>query len=178
MKENSLRLDFYDYDLPEERIAKHPLTQRDQSKLLVYQSGNITDRHFYNLPDLLPANSCLCFNNTQVIPARLFFRKPANEQGPGALIEVLLLHPIKPSTMMSEAMSTHHSVTWECMIGNLRKWKSEQVLEQVFIDNDREITLRAKLVDSTQKLVQFHWDADITFAELAKAAGKVPLPPT
>jgi len=177
MKDNSLRLDFYDYDLPEERIAKYPLAQRDQSKLLLYQSSIIKDQRFLDLPNLLPANSCLCFNNTQVIPARLFFRKPSTEQGLGALIEILLLHPIKPSSVMSEAMSTQHSVIWECMIGNLRKWKSEQVLEQKLIVANQEVTLQAKLVDNTQKLVQFNWDAEISFAQIVEAAGKVPLPP-
>ncbi|WKN42730.1 S-adenosylmethionine:tRNA ribosyltransferase-isomerase [Tunicatimonas pelagia] len=177
MKENSLRLDFYDYDLPKGRIAKHPLAKRDQSKLLVYQAGTVEDRHFYDLPMLLPDNSCLCFNNTQVIPARLFFRKPATEQGAGALIEILLLHPLEPSSVMSEAMSTQHSVTWECMVGNLKKWKSAQVLVQKLIIADQEVTLEAELIDSNQKLVRLNWNAGISFAEVVGAAGKVPLPP-
>ncbi|MEM8965004.1 MAG: S-adenosylmethionine:tRNA ribosyltransferase-isomerase [Bacteroidota bacterium] len=177
MEENTLQLDFFDYSLPEERIAKYPLAQRDQSKLLVYQNGSIQNQHFYNLPDFLPSNSCLCFNNTQVIPARLFFRKPTTEQGQGALIEILLLHPVKPSPVMSEAMSTTESVVWECIIGNLRKWKTGQVLEQSLDHNIEKTTLQAELVDAAQKLVRLSWNAVISFAEIVEAAGKVPLPP-
>ena len=177
MEENSLQLDYYDYPLPQERIAKYPLAQRDQSKLLVYQNGSIQNQHFYNLPDFLPSNSCLCFNNTQVIPARLFFRKPTTEQGQGALIEILLLHPVKPSPVMSEAMSTTESVVWECIIGNLLKWKTGQVLEQSLDHNIEKTTLQAELVDAAQKLVRLSWNAVISFAEIVEAAGKVPLPP-
>ncbi|MEO0333802.1 MAG: S-adenosylmethionine:tRNA ribosyltransferase-isomerase, partial [Bacteroidota bacterium] len=119
----------------------------------------------------------LCFNNTQVIPARLFFRKPTTEQGQGALIEILLLHPIKPSPVMSKAMSATQSVVWECMIGNLRKWKAEQVLEQTIDYTNGKINLQAELVDITQKLVRLTWDANISFAEVVGAAGRVPLPP-
>lgn len=177
MPEQALSLTAYDYPLPEEQIAKHPLAQRDQSKLLVYQQGQIHDQHFYNLPDWLPSNACLCFNNTQVIPARLYFRKPSTEQGLGALIEVLLLHPIAPSPVMSQAMSTTEPIVWECMIGNLRKWKNSQVLSQSLRIGDREIFLEAELVDNDQKHVRFSWDADVSFAEIVEAAGQVPLPP-
>lgn len=177
MEENSLQLDSYDYPLPNERIAKHPLAQRDQSKLLVYRQGSIQDQHFYHLPDFLPPNSCLCFNNTQVIPARLFFRKPTTEQGQGALIEILLLHPVKPSPVMSEAMNTKEAVVWECMIGNLRKWKTGQVLEQSLDYTDSKIILQADLVDVAQQLVRLTWDVDISFSEVVEAAGRIPLPP-
>nr|WKN35034.1 S-adenosylmethionine:tRNA ribosyltransferase-isomerase [Tunicatimonas sp. TK19036] len=173
----SLSLTSYDYPLPDERIAKHPLAHRDQAKLLVYQQGKIQDQHFYNLPDWLPEKSCLCFNNTKVIPARLHFRKPTTEQGLGALIEVLLLHPIAPSTVMSQAMSATQTAIWECMIGNLKKWKADQEILLTLPIKGKDITLRATLADRTQKHVQFQWDGDASFAEVVEAAGKVPLPP-
>ncbi|MEM9672854.1 MAG: S-adenosylmethionine:tRNA ribosyltransferase-isomerase [Bacteroidota bacterium] len=177
MTEPALSLSAYDYELPDDRIAKHPLAQRDQSKLLVWQDNKITDQHFYQLPDWLPADCCLCFNNTQVIPARLYFRKPTTQQGAGAMIEILLLHPVAPSTVISEAMGAPGPVIWECMIGNLRRWKSEQVLQQTVSVNDREVVLQAHLVDRQHKQVQLNWDAEVSFAEIVEAVGKVPLPP-
>lgn len=172
-----LSLTSYDYPLPDDRIAKHPLAQRDQAKLLVYRQGVIHDQLFSDLPDWLPKRTCLCFNNTKVIPARLHFRKAASEQGLGALIEILLLHPIAPSTVMSQAMGATQQATWECMIGNLRKWKAEQDLHQELTVAGQKVTLRARLLDSAKKHVQFRWDADVSFAEVVEAAGKVPLPP-
>jgi S-adenosylmethionine:tRNA ribosyltransferase-isomerase len=177
MTNPALSLSDYDYELPEDRIAKHPLPQRDQSKLLVYRPNRITDQSFYQLPDWLPQNCCLCFNNTQVIPARLYFRKPTTEQSAGALIEILLLHPVAPSTVISQAMSTTKSVLWECMIGNLRRWKANQVLKQTVKINDQKVVLEVRLLDRQQKHVQLSWDAEVSFAEVVEAAGKVPLPP-
>ena len=172
-----LSLTSYDYPLPDDRIAKHPLAQRDQAKLLVYRQGVIHDQLFSDLPGWLPERTCLCFNNTKVIPARLHFRKATTEQGLGALIEVLLLHPIAPSTIMSQAMGATQQATWECMIGNLRKWKAEQDLHQELTVAGQKVTLQARLLDSAKKHVQFRWDADVSFAEVVEAAGKVPLPP-
>jgi len=177
MTDPALSLSAYDYELPEGRIAKHPLPQRDQSKLLVYQPDRISDQHFYQLPDWLPEDCCLCFNNTQVIPARLYFRKPTTEQGTGALIEILLLHPVAPSAVISEAMGANGLVVWECMIGNLRRWKPDQVLKQTVSINDRDVELEACLLNSQKKHVQLSWDADVSFAEVVEAVGKVPLPP-
>ena len=171
-----LRLEDYVYDLPEAAIAKFPIAQRDQAKLLVYRQGKIEDRRFHQLPDQLPVGSQLFFNNTKVIPARLLFQKEASVQGAGAQIEIFLLHPVQPSVVMSEAMAAKGSCTWHCMIGNRRRWKAHQVLQSTL--ENKNIVLRAQQIEGADGLVTFQWDdTSLTFAEVVEAAGQVPLPP-
>ena len=124
MKIPSINLQDYEYTLPEERIAKHPLEKRDHSKLLEYKQGTLHHRHFFNLPDLLEADSLLVYNNTKVIPARLIFQRQT-----GARIEVFVLQPIAPSRVMSEIMASKKPVVWETMIGNVKKWKEGEELQ-------------------------------------------------
>ena len=173
-----LHLEDYNYDLPETAIAKFPLAQRDQAKLLVYSNGSITDRRFDQLPDQLPSGSQLFFNDTKVIAARLRFQKEATAQGPGAHIEVFLLHPLQPSVIMSQVMAARGICTWQCMVGNQRRWKAQYVLRSVVMVNGKETVLSAERVENANDQVTFRWDdPSLTFAEVLEAAGRVPLPP-
>lgn len=168
-----VNLSEYTYHLADEKIAKYPLSQRDLSKLLYYQKGAITHRSFKEIVDLIPANASLFFNNTKVIPARLIFNKST-----GAQIEIFLLKPLLPSTILSLVMEEKQSVAWECMVGNFKKWKDDSPLERVLDLNGTTIHLLAKVLDRDKKLVSFEWDnANVSFAEIVEASGKVPLPP-
>ena len=172
-----LRLDDYTYDLTPAAIASVPLSQREQAKLLVYRRGAIEDRQFYELPEQLPPGSQLFFNNTRVIPARLRFQKKATEQGPGAEIELFLLHPRQPSAVMSQAMAARGTSTWQCLVGNRRRWK-QQRLENALKIRGKSVVLSAEASGNAPDEVIFRWnDASFTFAEVVEAAGQVPLPP-
>jgi S-adenosylmethionine:tRNA ribosyltransferase-isomerase len=145
------------------------LAERDQSKLLHYQAGKIQHRTFLDLPDLLPDHSLLVFNNTKVIPARLFFEKES-----GATIELLLLQPVAPSSVMSVAMEAKRKVTWHCAIGNLKRWPNDLVLEKKTPDG----TLYARLENRTAGHVEISWEpAEKSFAEIVQQTGITPLPP-
>ncbi|WP_162343835.1 S-adenosylmethionine:tRNA ribosyltransferase-isomerase [Cyclobacterium salsum] len=163
----------YDYHLPDAFIAKYPLKKRDASKLLHYENGKIQHAHFSDLPTVLPPNTQLVFNDTKVIPARLHFRKPT-----GAAIELFLLNPLKPSTLIPQSMESHGPVVWECMVGNLKRWKEGEQIECEIPLNQQNIVLRAKLLSRETKAVEFSWDpAELTFASIVEASGEVPLPP-
>ncbi len=173
-----IHLDDYDYTLPDHRIARFPLEQRDQAKLLYYQQGKIQDKIFYQLGELLPAGSRLFFNNTKVIPARLFFQKPSTDQGPGAQIEIFLLNPVAPSNIIGEAMMAKEVCSWHCMIGNQKKWKEDTVLERRLQVGDTTLLLSAHLEDREQHTVTFRWNKpEVHFVDIVEAAGQVPLPP-
>lgn len=163
----------YEYTLPDERIAKFPLEKRDASKLLHYRDGKINHFHFYDIPDLLPADTLLVYNDTKVIPARLIFQRET-----GAKIEIFLLQPIAPTTVIPEIMLAKHPVTWETMIGNAKKWKVGEILKGRVEIKDQEVILSAKLISREKKQVEFSWDnAAIAFVDLVEASGEVPLPP-
>ncbi|MFT7069400.1 MAG: S-adenosylmethionine:tRNA ribosyltransferase-isomerase [Spirosomataceae bacterium] len=165
-----IAIEDYAYELPEERIAKFPVSPRDSSKLLTYKSGEISETVFTDLPNQLPKNAFLVFNNTKVIPARLHFQKAT-----GAVIEVFLLNPIAPSTVISQVMEATETCTWHCMIGNKKRWKGEVLEAKISVDN-QEIFLTAELIDEKENLVQFDWKS-LSFAALVKAFGEMPLPP-
>lgn len=162
----------YDYPLPEHRIAKFPLSERTQSKLLCYRGGEISQRHFANLPDELPAGSMLVFNNTKVIRARIIMHKPS-----GARIEVFCLEPHTPADYET-AFSVKGSCVWSCIVGNLKKWK-EGPLEIRFMLDGREQLLEAFMVENggREHLIRFEWEADRTFGELLEELGRIPIPP-
>ncbi len=163
----------YEYTLPDERIAKFPLEKRDSSQVLHYEKGKIRHFHFYDLPDLLPADALLVYNDTKVIPARLIFQRET-----GARIEIFLLQPTAPTTVIPEIMLAKHPVTWETMIGNAKKWKDGEILKGRVGIGDREVVLAAKLVSREEKRVEFSWDnGEIAFVDLVEASGEVPLPP-
>ena len=161
------------YSLPEERIAKYPLTNRSNSKLLVYEKGQIHHKHFHQIDRVIDSGASLFFNNTKVIPARLFFQKKT-----GAYIELFLLKPISPSHIMSIVMEERRTVRWQCMIGGLKKWKDQQPLYLNLKLDEASIQIEATLIDRKEKIVQFSWDdAAYSFAEIVELTGRVPLPP-
>lgn len=172
-KTQDIRIEDFNYPLPDERIAKFPLPRRDRSKLLVYRQGAIEEHHFYNLPEVLPPDSLLVFNNTRVIQARLHFRKET-----GALIEVFCLEPLEPHEYALSFQSTG-SCSWLCLIGNLKKWKSGVLTQEVEIDGKVvHFTAERGLPHGNAHEVCFTWDApEVTFASLLDHAGELPIPP-
>lgn len=168
----TLDLEKYTYHLPDERIARFPVEPRDTSKLLVYKNAAIKEDRFYRLVEYLPKESFLVFNNTKVIPARLFFQKES-----GGIIEIFLLNPVEPSTVISQVMETTQTCTWACMIGNKKRLKGK-LLGTHTIHTTNDLELVAELVDSEKNYVQFSWNnATLTFAEIVKYFGQIPLPP-
>lgn len=163
----------YNYDLPDERIAKYPKAVRDESKLLLYRGGQISEDVFYNLPNYLPKGELLVFNNTKVIQARLHFHKST-----GALIEVFCLEPHTPHDYQVNFATTHR-VAWTCLIGNLKKWK-EGKLERTINVGGKEVLLTAERVgvSGTGYEVVFDWGDDtVAFSEVLEAIGELPIPP-
>lgn len=187
MDTKHIKISDYNYDLPDERIAKFPIAQRDHSKLLVYKHGEVSDDVFHHLPTYLPQGALMIFNNTKVIQARLHFRKET-----GALIEVFLMEPAEPTDYELMFQTTGHC-SWLCMIGNLKKWK-EGILKRDFEIKGNKLTLSATmrrgdaLGSEAQKMVakgggtnywvDFDWDNDkVSFAEILEAVGELPIPP-
>lgn len=175
MKEDPkhFRISEFNYPLPDERIAKFPLPVRDQSKLLLYRHGEVTEDIFTSLPDYLPANSLMIFNNTKVIQARLHFHKET-----GALIEVFCLEPVQPNDYALNFQQTEHAA-WLCMIGNLKKWK-EGVLKREITVKGKPLTLTAErgACHGTSHWVDFRWNnPEITFADILEVFGELPIPP-
>lgn len=178
MDTKHIRISDYNYDLPDERIAKFPLAQRDHSKLLVYEHGRVGEDVFYNLPNHLPEGALMVFNNTRVIQARMHFRKADAEGQPtGALIEVFLLEPAQPSDYEQMFQTTGHCA-WYCLVGNLKKWK-EGALRRTVSLKGQEITVSATrgAVHGTSHEISFDWTGDASFAEIIDAMGELPIPP-
>lgn len=187
MDTKHIKISDYNYDLPDERIAKFPIAQRDHSKLLVYKHGEVSDDVFHHLPTYLPQGALMIFNNTKVIQARLHFRKET-----GALIEVFLMEPAEPTDYELMFQTTGHC-SWLCMIGNLKKWK-EGSLKRDFEIKGNKLTLSATMRrgdalgseakemvakgGGTNYWVDFDWDNDkVSFAEILEAVGELPIPP-
>ena len=168
-----IKISEYDYPLPDERIAKFPLQIRDQSKLLVYNKGNISDTHFTSLPEYLEKGELMIFNNTKVIQARLHFHKQT-----GALIEIFCLEPASPSDY-ALSFQQRGKCSWLCMIGNLKKWKDGQLTRQVDISGKNiEFTAKRGDIHGTSHWIDFEWNDDtITFADVLEAVGELPIPP-
>lgn len=173
MNPRHIHISDYNYPLPDERIAKFPLAQRDHSKLLVFENGDISEDIFYNITGHLPKGALMVFNNTKVIQARMHFRKET-----GALIEVFLLEPAEPADY--ELMfQTNGKCAWHCLVGNLKKWKEGQ-LSRSFDVNGKTVTLSVERLheERTSHWVKFRWDnPDVSFAEILDAAGELPIPP-
>ena len=168
-----LLLSQFRYDLPDDRIARFPLPQRDASKLLVYQGGQILHKPFAQLPDLLPANSFLVFNNTKVIPARLRFTKKT-----GAAIELFLLNPFPAELPVSEAMKVTGFARWQAMVGNRKRWRPNETLEASWFTGKENVILTAHWYDYETSIVELRWQpTDVSFAQLIQHAGEMPLPP-
>lgn len=173
-KTRQLQISQYNYHLPDDRIAKYPLQQRDASKLLLYSGLQISTFRFSELPELLPEGSLLLFNNTRVIHARLLFQKET-----GAQIEVFCLSPHYPTDYVVN-FQQRRQCSWNCMIGNARRWKGEPLQMQIPV-NKGIVGLKvekAGVTDSNDTVVQFSWDnEEFTFSELLEIAGKLPIPP-
>ena len=175
MKEDPkhIHISEYNYPLSDERIAKFPLAVRDQSKLLVYRHGEVSEDVFTSLPDYLPKGSLMVFNNTKVIQARLHFRKET-----GALIEVFCLEPIQPNDYVLNFQQTEHAA-WLCMIGNLKKWKDGALKREMTVKGF-PITLTATRGEcrGTSHWIDFSWDnPEVTFADILEVFGELPIPP-
>ncbi len=162
------------YELPEERIAKYPLAQRDESKLLIYKQGEIKEDIYYHLDEYIPASSLLLFNNTKVIEARLLFQKST-----GSTIELFCLEPGDEYTDITTAMAQKGKVVWKCLAGGAKKWKEESLIKMIKTGSG-EIELKARKVkkENDYFLIELSWNDDsLSFAELLHIAGAVPLPP-
>lgn len=171
-KAESLRIESFDYDLPDERIARYPLDPRDSSRLLIYDQGNIQHQKFSDLTGNLPENTLLVFNDTRVIPARAYFQKET-----GATIEILLLHPELPTRIINDAMLVRDSCVWECMIGNKKRFKITDTLTTALIVKGISVKLQVAYGDYEKNHVKFWWDQDIPFLDIVQALGEIPLPP-
>ena len=168
----------YNYDLPDERIAKFPLAERDSSKLLIYRHGEVSEDVFSSLPQYLPSGALMVFNNTKVIQARLHFRKASMEGVQGALIEVFCLEPALPNDYQLN-FSQKGSVQWYCLVGNLKKWKEGKLFRTIEMPNGEQVTLACERMGlhGTSHIIEFSWNGNYTWAELLDAVGELPIPP-
>ena len=199
MNTKEIQIKDYNYPLPDERIAKFPLAERDSSKLLVYKSGEVTDDVFRSLPNYLPKGALMVFNNTKVIRARLHFRKKTHSGSPyrgreeygnnsqlstlnsqlvnGALIEIFLLEPASPVEYQENFIATTEC-SWYCLVGNSKKWK-EGLLYGEFQINGKPYTISAERVapHGTSFEIHFRWEGDFAFSEVLESLGELPIPP-
>ena len=175
MDPRKINIHDYSYVLPEEKIAKYPLPERDTSKLLVYRKGNITSDFYYNISHHLPANSLMVFNNTRVVEARLLFQKPS-----GGVIEVFCLEPAGKYSDITSGMSQQGTVLWKCLIGGASKWKHGMTLEKKVSFETGDLILFAKIVERNTDsfIIELSWQPEsFSFAEVLHFAGAIPLPP-
>ena len=177
MNPKNIQIKDYNYSLPDERIAKFPMKERDHSKLLIYNKGEISHDVFYSLPQHIPSGALMVFNNTRVIQARFYFHKVT-----GALIEVFLLEPAQP-TDYELMFQSHGHCAWICLVGNLKKWKEGPLLREVNVksrDGEHKVNLSVTLGKEvhTGHWIDFDWDDDsVSFAEIIDACGELPIPP-
>ncbi len=170
-----IRIEDYNYPLPDEKIAKYPLAERDSSKLLYYKDGNVREYVFRQLPTLLPDNAIMVFNDTKVVPARLHFTRPT-----GARIEIFCLQPIDPEEY-NLSFATTSSCSWKCVIGNAKKWKGD-ILSLYNPENSSEISaieMKAELVsrEGETGIVRFTWTGGEPFSRILELCGTIPIPP-
>lgn len=173
MDTKHIQIKDFNYNLPDDRIAKFPVAQRDHSKLLIYNKGAITEDLFYNVANYLPKGALMIYNNTRVIQARIHFRKET-----GALIEVFLLEPVEPTDYELMFQATGRCA-WLCMVGNLKKWKGTPLKRELLIKG-RTVTLTAtyRHEQGASHWIDFTWDGcDISFADMLEQAGELPIPP-
>lgn len=168
----NIKIEDYTYDLPEEKVAKFPLSDREASKLLVYENGAVSETVFSQVPCLLQSGQTLIFNNTKVIYARLLFQKLT-----GARIEIFCLEPLLPADY-AQNFASNCRCEWSCMVGNLKKWR-EGVLFCQFGTGDEEIILKAEKIGQvgSEVHVRFSWNKEISFSEVLEGCGKIPIPP-
>ncbi len=171
----TIRIEDFNYNLPDERIAKYPLRERDLSKLLVYKDGKPAEMKFTDMPGLLPEGALMVFNDTKVVPARLHFQRET-----GAHIEIFCLDPVRPEEYVTMFAETE-TCRWKCIVGNVKRWKNDTLLLYNPL-NDPEINamnLRAGLVerDGETSVVEFKWDNGAPFSKVLEVCGSVPIPP-
>ena len=172
MNTKDIHISNYNYELPDERIAKFPKEERDHSKLLIYNKGQVGEDIFYSLPKHLPQGALMVFNNTKVIQARLHFRKDT-----GALIEIFLLEPAQPADY-EQMFQQSERCSWLCLVGNQKKWK-EGTLCRVIDVKGTSVEVRAtrKGEHGTSQWIDFEWTGGVSFAEILDAMGELPIPP-
>ncbi len=178
MNTKEIHISEYNYDLPDERIAKFPMAERDHSKLLVYNHGQVSEDIFYNLPAYLPQGALMVMNNTKVIQARLHFRKAnANGEPLGALIEIFLLEPAQPADYEQMFQQTDRC-SWLCLVGNQKKWK-EGTLSRTIDVKGTAVEFRAtrRGEHGTSQWIDFQWSGGVSFAEILDVMGELPIPP-
>ncbi|HPH84273.1 MAG TPA: S-adenosylmethionine:tRNA ribosyltransferase-isomerase, partial [Ferruginibacter sp.] len=164
----------YNYALPEEKIALHPLPQRDASRLLIYRDGNISEDIYRNIANHIPAESLLVFNNSKVINARIRFVKQT-----GGAIEIFCLEPHEANNEYSSIMNRKGEVSWKCFVGGAAKWKEPALIKNIRLQGE-EVILTATITEKIQDayIIHFSWTpATYTFAEIVESAGDIPLPP-
>ncbi|MFI3319964.1 MAG: S-adenosylmethionine:tRNA ribosyltransferase-isomerase [Rikenellaceae bacterium] len=169
---NKIDINSFDYPLPDERIAKFPLENRSDSKLLHYHNGVIEERRFADIGKYIPEGGLLVFNNTKVIRARIIMHKPS-----GARIEIFCLEPHNPADY-ERALAAKGEGEWSCIVGNLKKWKSGDVEIRFELDGEEHM-LRAEMVHNggREHIIRFKWSCDLTFGELLELLGRIPIPP-
>jgi S-adenosylmethionine:tRNA ribosyltransferase-isomerase len=169
-----LSINDFSFDLPDSKIAKYPLAERDASKLLVYKNGKIESDIYRNLHQFLPPDTLLIFNNTKVVEARLLFQKPT-----GAVIEIFCLEPIDRYKDITTAMLQKGKVFWKCLIGGAGKWKHGMKLHKKLKKGNTEIVIEAAIAGRLKDcfIIELSWQEDISFAEVLHLAGEIPLPP-
>lgn len=168
-----IKISEYTYNLPENRIAKYPLKKREESKLLIYKNREIFDDKFKNIEKFLHKNTLLVINNTKVIHSRLNFRKKT-----GAKIEIFCLNPHNPIEY-NLAFNSKNSCEWECIVGNLKKWKSENLSLEFWINSKKKEKLIAEKISKkgNNQIIRFKWNSDLTFGEILNSLGEIPIPP-
>ena len=173
MKTKDIHISEYNYELPDERIAKFPKAERDHSKLLVYNKGEVGEDIFYNLPNYLPQGALMVYNNTKVIQARLHFRKET-----GALIEIFLLEPAEPADYEQMFQQTRRC-SWLCLVGNQKKWKEGTLTRELRVKNEEvRVSATRRGEHGTSQWIDFEWDNErVNFAEILDEMGELPIPP-
>ena len=176
----SIHIEDYSYPLTDARIAKYPLSERDLSKLLIYREGEISEKHFKNLPELIRSDTLMVFNDTKVVPARLHFRRES-----GAHIEIFCLQPVEPADY-AQAFSSTAKCSWQCVIGNSKRWKDD-ILSYFIPESTPEnlradmlgLNLKARLIsrEAQSGVVEFEWDGGMPFSNVLDLCGNVPIPP-
>lgn len=170
-----IRIEDYNYNLPDERIAKYPLPQRDGSKLLHYKDGNVTEKRFSEIASLLPEGSIMVFNDTKVVPARLHFQRST-----GAHIEIFCLEPVQPEEYVTMFAVTDRC-RWKCIVGNVKRWKND-TLNLYNPDSNEEVStlaLKADLIErqGETSIVEFSWEGGLPFSKVLEIGGSIPIPP-
>jgi S-adenosylmethionine:tRNA ribosyltransferase-isomerase len=172
VKTKDIHISEYNYELPDERIAKFPIAERDHSKLLVYDKGQVSEDIFYNLPNHLPQGALMVYNNTKVIQARLHFRKDT-----GALIEIFLLEPAEPADYEQMFQQTERC-SWLCLVGNQKKWKDGSLTRELRVKNEEvRVSATRRGEHGTSQWIDFEWSGGVSFAEILDTMGELPIPP-